>query len=288
MTTLSPGARAVIDAARGGDDPTAADRARVRTAVFAAVGAAAAAAKAGTAYAAGGGGSGNVSNATSENAALPSPFAAGSGSTLGLKIVGGLVVVAVLVVGGYLLLRGDDGGGSADDHAVAMAAPHPALVATPVTKEPPTLAAARSLPAVVESMASGDDELVELEPTIIDRSAAPARARTSARVAVPEQPRAVPDESRSFDNAPTELALLGKAKRAENTSDWATALELADTLRQLYPKGKLLLERVALEARVLCKSGKLAAGQKKAARFLEQWPRAPQASSLRLHCQLAD
>lgn len=293
MTTLSPEAQAVIDAARGGDDPTAADKARVHAAVLAAIGAGAAAS--GTAHAATGGGSGGpgtVANASSEMPALTAAVDTSARSTLGIKIAGGLVLVTALVIGGILLLRDDT-----ERNPVALS---PAVYndsdpeATPVLPDAPAAAPATPhiSPMLADDGDDGDDgdtdeEITEIAPEVIERRSA-QKVEKRAELPADGQPEPEVAESKPAPAGPSELELLGKAKRAENKRDWTTALELAAQLRRDYPGGKLVIERVALEARVLCKSGKLATGQAKATKFLDRWPRAPQAASLRRHCQLDD
>jgi len=119
---LTPDARAVVDAARGTDDPDAGDRARVRARVLAAVAAGGAAGLAG------------------EKAAA----SAGNGATGALAAKLGLLAIAIagVATGAYLALRSPSSGGGA--------APPPVTTLPPPPAEVDTAPATPAMPATIE------------------------------------------------------------------------------------------------------------------------------------------
>ncbi|HUH02885.1 MAG TPA: hypothetical protein VML75_12895 [Kofleriaceae bacterium] len=136
MSDLSREAQAIIDAARGADEPGPADLQRVRAAVYAELGIPAAGA----------------------HAAAGSATATSLTSNLVLKLVLGLVLVGGLVGGGYALLSGSDDESSPvaaappepDPAPGPLPAPAPAPAPDPapaISRDPPPRPPATSAPA---------------------------------------------------------------------------------------------------------------------------------------------
>jgi hypothetical protein len=119
MTPLSPKGRALVAVARG-DDPSAADRARVRAALAARLGAAA------------------LPPASSTTPALPAPAAPVAATALGKAIATG-VLLGVMVIGGRALVAGRSAPPAMPAHAGVAASAHERAVAVERADTPASL-----------------------------------------------------------------------------------------------------------------------------------------------------
>jgi hypothetical protein len=127
LPPLTPGARAVVDAARSGDEPGAGDRERVRAKVLAAIAAGGAA---------GAGAAGHASAATSAGSAT-------AGGALAAKLAMIAIAVAGVATGAYLALRSPD--------RAAEQMPAPSVSALPPEPQPePEVAPAITADAAIE------------------------------------------------------------------------------------------------------------------------------------------
>ncbi|WP_438010685.1 hypothetical protein WME89_19760 [Sorangium sp. So ce321] len=313
MKPLSRDARRIMDAARSAEEPSSADRARIREKLLRRAGALAAAqatasATTSTASAtlpaapsavAGGAGAGGAAAtgaggmaATGAGAAVP--FAAGG--------LGGLLAK----IGAAAALLGALGGGAAvalREPPAAPAARHAAVHVTRITEAginapPPALATAAApsntaaaappvpprLPAAPPAAeASGPGEPSPVTPT-------PAR-RVPPAFPVGSDARAPSAASASASPAgstlPGELALLRGAQGALRAGDAGRALALLEDHAAEFRDGALREERRAARVFALCALGRIDESRAEAARFLRDAPRSPLAERVRAACTRA-
>jgi hypothetical protein len=253
MSELGKEARALLDAARGADGPTSADRARVRRAVTASVLA----------------GAGSVLSTAKASAA------AAQGVTvtwLGLK----KVLIALVLVGiagaGARLVAGRGGEEAAGDPGVDV----DGLSASGkgrATSGPETTAFEWVFPAVEPApappppaaTASGDDETVPSKRTVAPR--APPR-----KVLLPP-----PELAR-------ELLLLHEARAALGRGDSAAALQQVRAHRREFPAGILAAEADATEVLALCDAGRVDAATDAAAQFRSEHRGSPLRGRVEASC----
>jgi hypothetical protein len=277
MTELGPEARAILDAGRAGDDPTPADRDRLRGAVFRAVAAGAAATAASTA---------------TEVAAAMAPKGAVFFS------VGWKVVVGVLVAGAvYVGVGGPIPGRHGDDQprlaTTAAPAPDPkaAEPSTPPPAEPP--AAVPATPPVEPTPATvtmgGDPpypppQSIEPPKAVAAREAAKASAAPPSTGPATAGPASSPPASATADPLVVETVRLGEAQGVLEKGDPARALAMIDEQSATYQNGKLREEREAARIFALCKLGRTAEAESARAAFLREHPHAPLVDRVRAAC----
>jgi hypothetical protein len=259
MSELGPQAKALLDAALDGDEPTPEERARVRTAIAAnlavgaaAVGQSAAAAKTAAAGAVGAGSA-----------------AAGTGTAVGIaaKAVLSLTLVSAVGAGTTLYVR------SSSSHREAR---------------PPTV------PSFVQTASPGGRSL---PPEVAAPVAAPAMATTSLESSKPSAkplasaaapPSVVHAHTRSTSSdVEAEVLLIGEAHRALQSGNASGALVMLDEHARRYPAGALGEERDAARIAALCALGRVAEGRDAADRFLREFPSSPLAARVRTSCGAA-
>jgi hypothetical protein len=283
---LSPRARAVIDAARGADEPTLADKNRVRAAVFAHVGVAAAASKAAASDA-------TVSKATVSKATA-SEGSLGATKLLGLKIVVGVAIVGGMGLGGYFLARGGDQAPGtttpAETRAVLAepAVPEPvAGPAGPTGNAGPGVAIAPAGALDDEQGDQEDQEEMAFEPVAVAPARRGDRTQTDKPRSRARQTQAPQDESDGVDPVQAlkeEQALIASAKSALDAGDTGRAMRSLSEHAGRFPRGILAEERTALRVMTLCASGDVDQAEKERAGFLARWPRSPHAGRVRGAC----
>ncbi len=304
---LGPEARALLDAAREADDPTDADRARVRRAVVAAIAASAGAsavASAGSAAAsaAGGGASATAAGtatATATSAAVGTPALAGAGAAAIVKVVAVLAVAATVTA-----------------IAVTAATPHdgPDATAVPGDRAPATSAPAsvivmrsRERPAGTEDVAPGPIAAPVAPPVETDRPVAPEPARAArstprlspiatrsagedapvagpAPEVAPATLRVEPPPAPAMPRLAEEVALLGRAQAALRDGAAPRALALLDEHAARFPEGALRQERAATRVLALCAIGRPDEASVEARSFLASSPASPLAARVRASC----
>lgn len=298
MSGLSPDARAILDAARDGDDPTATDRERIRHAVFASVGGAVVASGgAASTAAASVTGSAAAATGTAATAAAAGTAAAGTaaatgtatalGGGLALKLVGVLVATGVTV--GTVALdpwpSRDPSAGDFEGVPVAETVGEP-----DVGDED-----ARSVeePRDVTGGVAAAEVEAEL-PLDADGDSAHDRDRDSAHDHVRDHDR-VHDRARVLDGDrlpptpptldPAELGLLRAAHTALREGAPGAALGQLDEHARRFPDGMLAAERRAARALALCALGRVAEGSVEADAFLAAHPGSPLAARVRTACR---
>jgi hypothetical protein len=253
MSELGPEAKGLLEAARGGDEPSADDRVRVRAGIAArvAVGAAAGATLTAATTAAGAG-------AAATAGAVAAPLG------LGMKLLFVVGAVAAVGVGTVTYIDSQPRHAPLDARAPSV----PASIASSAYVKPTSAAPAPSEPAVAPApSASASADPVKPEPPA-PRATAPASAPDPAPAASVER----------------ELALVREAHAALQAGDAARALVLLDEHARRYPSGALSEEREAARVLVLCALGRTGEARVAAERFLRVFPRSPQAARVRASC----
>jgi hypothetical protein len=255
MKELGPEAHALLEAARGGDEPTDADEERVRAAITTRLlaGAAGGLAMVGVvkssvavAGASGGG--------TSAAAAVSLGFAA--------KVVIIAVLVGTIGMGVTAAVRSRS---RPLAHAVARAAaPSPTSLELPVLTGETSQGASNPRPAVSEG---------QTLPVRVGASAVGAFVRA-------ELPPGAPPPS----EVAAEVHLLREAHLAMGAGDVDRALVLLDEHERRYPRGALGEERDATRIGALCALGRRVEAKDAAERFLRMTPRSLQAAAVRASC----
>jgi hypothetical protein len=253
MNDLGPEARSLLEAARGADAPTRADRARIKHAValrVATVGA--------TSMAAGG----------------------AVAMTLATKVTVAALTVAVL------------GGGSASlwawkaHTAAPPAALHPTAPRRSASRTPPALpfqpVAAPEAPAVVE-----EPRPKPQPPEVRRREAVRGETRPAETASVPVVMSA-PAPRPALDSLDPELTVLRQAQEDLRAGLPAQALRRLAEYDRRFGKGTLNEERRAIGAIALCQAHPGSAAQAQAERFLRTAPQSPLAGRVRSACQKSD
>jgi len=267
-TELSATARQIIADARGADDPTAEDEARVKARWLAGIAAGA-----------------GVSS-------LTEAVRAAAGSGWGLKVAAMVAAATAASVGVYL-------GWPESKHdarppaAAAVQAPATApVVALPV--EPPVAAVAEPAAPVAAPATElpGTAEVAENvavpEPAaaapVADTPATAAEARAvRARAVAAERTRALPASEEPAAAAPPviggqlgeEIALLSNIRAALQDGAASRALEQLGEYRRRFDRPSLAMEADALQVDALCRAGQREAAQAAATAFVSNWPGSP-------------
>lgn len=259
---------AVLELLKTSDEPSSADAARVRAAVWARIGLAGAvttAAATGVHSLGHGAGASNVaatgSNALNVAGTLSSSL--GAGAATGAKAAW---VVTVAKVGLAVTLLG--AGGWYGARALA-----------PVTGSQLAGAAAPGDPVSSKAQAEPARALL-----VTPRSVAPPGREETSVAQTASRPRA----AASTDTLDTEVALLGEAQRALAAGQYSVALASLDKHAARFPRGALSRERDASRAIALCRSGALSRGQKLAERYVAQHASSPLCTRVRAACKLTE
>ena len=248
MDELGPDEKPWLDALRGADEPTAADRARVRAAVMASI--ATGAAGAGVAAL---GKSGAVAKAAKVG------FFAGAAWKIGLA-----AVVVSVAGGAAVVTRAERAHGTVTlaPSATSAASMGAAKVEATTAAEAPPPRSSVDAPAE----ARPDDE----------QSPVVATGKHGSRTA----PRAA---ASSADDLDGELQLLTQAQRALERGDPAAALTALAQHRREHPQGALSIEREGLRAVASCEA-KRSDGKALADRFVARNPSSPLVARVRAAC----
>lgn len=277
MTELGPDARSLLEAARGGDEPTSEDHARVRAAVAARliVGVAA------------GGAAGTLAKAAG---ASVGGTAGGAASAVAVPV--GVATKAILVVA----LVSAAGVGTA-----VVVHPSPPATAPVVTRLAPSAAArgiagsrpgganptpppvgARSAEASADPTLTPSSESASANSSPASASPSPPSASASAGPMAPSHTRA------PATDVEAEVLLIAGAHSALQADDPAGALILLDEHARRFPAGALGEERDACRVASLCALGRNAEARAAAARFLGAFPNSPHAARVRASCGAAE
>lgn len=269
MDELDRRMQRVLDAARTGMSPSAADTERTRRVLLAAtaglavgVGAGTAAASTAAAVTAGVAGS---SSAAGAGAAASAAKGAGLFATISSLSLGSKVVTAVAISASL---------GGAGVWANQASAPAPASAQPPAIAVPARVVAA---PVMAPTPAPIVAPIVEPLPetTLEPRQVAPVAPRAAlSNVEKPSAP----------DPLAAELVLIERARQGLRNGQPSQALAALAEHRAKFEHGVLAQERAALRALALCSLGD-PQGKAEAERFLERNPGSPLATHLRTGCK---
>lgn len=273
MNPLSNESRALIEAARGGDSPTAADKARVRAALAAtlATGAAGAASAPG------------LASATTTSAG----GAAATTTSMGLAAKLVLVIAAVGALGGgsYGIYRWSQ---APDQKAVAAPPQATAQTTAPATEVSLQLDAIPTAPGIATSvpavgLAPERIEAIEFVPPS-------RRERPESATAPAPKKKAIVQAGTFADPAPPaatlakERALIGTARAALQAGAPQEALAALRTHEDNHPNGVLAEERAALTVIAYCDAGNLSRADALRKRFIARWPQSVHATRVNAAC----
>lgn len=257
MSDLGPEARSILDGGRDGDDPTPADRARIRGSVMRAIAA---------------GGAATTAAAMTEAAVAAK---AAQGIALGWKILAGLLITGAVGGGAALALRHE--APAAPALVTSGSPPAQAASASPPPEEttPPSapLAPASTTPTVASARPASPPPERRIEPSKEPAPPALEEPSPSAAVAPPTPPA---------DTLTDETRRLREAHGALTGGDPARALSLLD--EQAAAGAQLREERSAARILALCQLGRVDEARVAAARFLAESPRSPLADRVRASC----
>ena len=244
MKGLGPEANALLEAAREGDEPTQADRERVRGAIATRLAAGAAA---------------GLGVATAAKSSIAAVMLAGSATK---------VLVTVTLVGA---IGASIGAGAV---MVARARHRPAWSAVSAGAS-----ARASTEAASTEQAHGAARILPASPATTPEKPSGLRAGSHT----PTVPAATAPVHVAGDVA-AEVRLLGEAHTAMRGGDAARALVLLDEHARRYPKGALGEERDAARISALCALGRTSEARDATERFLRAAPLSPHAGPVRASC----
>jgi hypothetical protein len=304
MRGLSQESRKLIDAARDGDNPSSADRRRVRAAlarkiaVGAAVGAVAAtathAAAGGVAAAAGTSGAGAAAGTAAAGAGVVAAggaaTAAGGATSLAAGAIatgfGAKLLVTVAIVGavsagtlGYVRLE-------ATKRAVADA--QTVAVERATARGVATTRPAAPLARPLAPQAATPPPVAPVVPAPIATADAPTAPAALPAAKLPSSSTLTPSSAPPPAAAPSaldvEIALLQDANGALRMKEGARALRILDERRRRFPNGALAEESEAARVFALCEMGRADEARDVAGRFLREHPRSPLAPRVSRAC----
>jgi len=283
MSDLGSDAKALLDMARTGDEPSPEDYARAQAWVAqvtaaGAIGAGAAvvgksiAAK-GALTAAGAGGAATAATTTAAGAGLAGGMAGGMAGLATAKVVAATVIVGAVGVGGVELVRERELASSRTTTAATTA------TATP-TATPTATATATATPIAITTATPTATATAATTTATPTATATPTTGATASAGTTVGAARAALERSTLED----ETSWLRQAHFALESGDAARALVLLDTHAARYPRGALQEERAAQRVFVLCKLGRGFDASVDADRFLRDHPRSPLADRVRAGC----
>jgi hypothetical protein len=273
MSELGRDSRALLTAARAGDDPSPADRTRLRQrlihagvgfGIAATASSTAAAAASSSAAAGGGAGAGAATAATGMS----------SFGILAAKIVtvavfaGGVGTGTVKAIHVYEARHG----------SALLAASHPA--AGQVTQA----AGQSGAPGIVEAAEAPQPEALPIAPTPPVEAPLVETPRVVAPAANTPPPSTRAAAVVHASTLDAETGLLKSAEVAMRAGDAQLSLGFLDDHAARFPDGILAQERAAQRVLVLCALGRMTDARSDAQRFLREHPRSPLADRVRASC----
>lgn len=274
---LSSDASALLDAARGGFDPPAEAKSRMRRGVATAVGLATGAVTSGaaattaattavggtaataTGLVAGGSATASVVTAAGTTATTTAVLGTGIGATLTAKVVVGLAVAASVAFGTVVVTNNLD--------APAV----PSVVAQPSAAPLAVLPRPAPEPVAAPPTASVAPSVVAPQPTSVAppvRASTPREAHSVAATPVASEPSAAPSVAPARGDLAREAELLRSALGAPP----ARALSLLDDHAREFPRGALAEERDAQRVVTLCQLGRRDEASVSYTRFVAAFP----------------
>ncbi len=232
MNDIEAHSQAIIDAARDGHDPTPEDRARVRSAL---------------------------------SAALVPPVGVGAGASLPEAALhaaevhaGTSTLVAKLLIGGSLVGATGLGAGYLAVRAAPPAARPTTAVSAPASASVPTERAPQTQAQATEAERG------------VDVAVPPAARSTRPIPPAPDVPAT--KSASSDSSLSQELGLLRQAQHALQQNEGQRSLALLDEMARRHPDGVLGEEAAAARVLALCSAGQTAEARVRAARFSHRYP----------------
>jgi len=247
MNEIEARAQTIIEAARGEHDPTPDDRARVRSALSAALVPAA--------------GSGTGSPLADAGLRAAEAHATTTTALTTKLLVGGALIGATGLGGGYLAL-----------HSVTPTAP-PAEAAGQLPRAAPRDEHAPAVPVEAREPETKTKATEPAAPLL------PVRTGTATAPALGGAATPGPESSLA-----QELALLRQAQHALQRNDGVRSLALLDQMVERHPHGVLGEEAAAARVFALCSAGRPREARAQAARFEQQYPESVLAPRVRTAC----
>jgi hypothetical protein len=251
MRELGPASRAIVDSARGSDEPTHDDRARVRRAIDARLSADPALRR---------------DRAPTHSESASGSLAAAGKAALALKVLAAVAAMglAIAVVRSQRLARTDDPAGK-----LAVSSPSPsASPSSPTAELPP--------PSATPAQA------VQIAPSVATASARPwGSSSKAASQGKTQRPVAQADPG----GLEAEVALLGRGREAWRSGDAEQALALINEHARRYPDGALREEREAFRVALLCALGRTQEARAARDRFLVGFPDSAHAPGVTAACE---
>lgn len=278
MNDLSPAAKAIIEAGVASDEPTGADRDRVRRAIAARVGLGiAAGAVVGTAATKATATVGSTAAAAS-SATVTSAAVGGAGTVIGTKAVFSSVAAKVML--GVVLAGG--GGAAIFEATSAPTSPAPRVGSSAVTTA--TVTPARAAPASPPAHAVAISEaprvdVVEEQPAVAPTPHERAPALSAKPVAGNVPPRPLAESTLA-----EEARLLREANEAIQNGQPGVALDRLAQHERSYPNGLLTEERAGQRVLALCAAGRDTEAKGLARSFLSHYPQSPYVSRVEGSC----
>ena len=268
MSELGPEAREILRNGRDGDDPSAADRARIHSALMAAIAAGAATTVAGQASA----------STASAIADLGLPASVGAAKPIATSLFGsvfgkGLLIFFLGAVGGIGALLAWPPANSSHTPVQSRGTANPAASIVEAVLPSPSAAALPEPPA--EKQAS--DSVIVAAPVF---SAKPSAVRLASSASAPKT------TEESADSLVAETQRLREAHGALRGGDPEKALQLLSEQAAEGEGQKLREERAAARVLALCKLGRVDEANAEAGAFLAQNPRSPLADRVRNACPI--
>ena len=250
MTDLDPSEQSLLDSLREADEPSEADRERVRSAVLAKVALASGVAAA---------------TATTAKAAAGAATSAGTAGLIAAHGKAAVVVIALVGMGAgaWWVVQGRPDSAPAE----------PTMHATPTSVERES-----APPVAVEQETAPSVPVEEVDPMPAEEPDTPTVASKAPPAAVGPRPRP------SADDLDREMQIIGAAQQAMRQGDPARALRLLDEHALEHPSGVLAEERAGARAIALCKAGRTFQGRSAARQFLAKNPKSPLAARVRAAC----
>ncbi len=258
MSELSPQARALLEAGRAGDTPTAADKERIRQKLAARLAQAPA-----------------PTSATPEAPAESRPLARWPWKAGGL-----LMAVAGLVAFRLLLANAPEETARTEAPAAVVEAPPPAAPRVP---EPPPTEVSAVAPVAAPPPVSPPPPTPQVSRARPRREPKPATVPAPAAVQ-PASAQASPPEPLGGGGLEEELKLLREAEAARRSGKPELALERLRTHATRFPEGLLSAEREASEVLVRCDLGQVSEATRLARAFEQRHPSSPLRRAVQASC----
>jgi hypothetical protein len=291
MSELGPEDEALLEAARGGLEPTATDRARNKRALFAQLGLGVGAGATATATATSTASAATSAAATTGAATtgVATTGVATTGAAVGSAVAGSVGVGSILVKA--IVVLSLVGGVATGGVVLTRRARPPAINSPAAIVEPRAIDAVSA--AIVEAPSPPPRVTPFREPSppieqpsretaiVVDRTEHPPLAHRAAPTAIAPTRASTPAPALALDG---ETSLLREADGRLRAGDGAGALALLDQHEARFPNAILGEEREGERVLALCSLGRVAEARARAARFLASSPRSPVAPRVKSSC----